>query len=339
MTASEPVGRHDERAAFAHVHGWGDADIQSLTPDASFRSYARLRRGGEGRMLMDAPPKHENLKAYLDVTAHLRALGLRVAETFEVNLETGFAFIEDMGDDTFTRLLDAGQDDMSLYLLATDVLKTLHAHPNVLDLELKPYDMTALLREVELFVDWFVPAVRGAHANPAEKAAYMNAWEVALADISVARDALVLRDYHVDNLMITPEAPGGQAADVRHCGLLDYQDALIGSRAYDLISLVEDARRDVRPAVKEAVMARYAEGLDTAGRKALERDMNLLGAQRHAKVAGIFIRLSKRDAKPIYLRHIPRVLRLLEACLQAPELAAVRDATEAMLPNYRDATF
>ncbi|NVJ97866.1 MAG: phosphotransferase [Alphaproteobacteria bacterium] len=323
-----------ERTSYLAGEGWGDANVFPLTPDASFRSYARLERGEEKRMLMDAPPSHENLRAYLDVTSHLRSLGLRVADTFGVDEPNGFAMIEDMGDDTFTRLLNAGHDELSLYLLAVDVLKKLHTHDRALDLDLPPYDMVALLREVELFVDWFVPACRGSNVTPTEKQAYMDAWEKALERISLTRDALVLRDYHVDNLMIT-----GSLGGVESCGLLDYQDALIGSRAYDLVSLVEDARRDVSPHVYEACVTRYSEGLSLQDQEKLRLDMALLGAQRHAKVAGIFIRLSKRDAKPIYLKHMPRVLRLMKKCLENDALQDVRATIDRMVPGYEEAIF
>jgi len=242
--------------------------------------------------------------------------------------------IEDMGNDTFTRLLDAGHEAMPLYLLATKVLKALHAHPKATDIGLPPYDMATLLREAELFVDWFVPAFRGSAPTTAEKERYMGAWRDALAEVSEARSALVLRDYHVDNLMIT-----GGLEDVSHCGLLDYQDALLGAPAYDLVSLVEDARRDVPEDLRAAVMALYTDGMTGPDVTALERDMALLGAQRHAKVAGIFVRLSKRDGKPIYLGHIPRVLRLLSKGLEATELAGVRQSIEAMVPGYQQARF
>lgn len=326
--------REAARQDFIAEQGWSDADIQPLTPDASFRSYARLVRNNDSRMLMDAPPSHENLRAYLDVTAHLRQMGLRVAETFGIDEQSGFAMIEDMGDDTFTRLLQSGHDELPLYLLAVDVLKALHSHPNALTLDLPPYDIAALLREAELFVDWFVPACRGSVVTGAEKEDFMTAWGRALSQVAGARDALVLRDYHVDNLMIVGGLDG-----VHNCGLLDYQDALIGSRAYDLVSLVEDARRDISPEVYLASVARYVDGMPEGEQANLLRDMALLGAQRHAKVAGIFIRLSKRDAKPIYLKHIPRVLRLMKKCLEHEALSEVRTSIERMIPDYEQATF
>ena len=333
MTLDGLASRQRDRQYFLKAAGWGDADIKSLVPDASFRSYHRLHQGGAHRMLMDAPPQYENLGAYLDITAHMRALGLRVPRVDASDLASGFALIEDFGDDTFTRLLAAGGNETTLYMLAVDVLKALQSHSDATNIDLPPYDMPTLLREAELFVDWFVPAVRGAVPSEGEKKRYMTAFEAALAGVAHDRRALVLRDYHVDNLMITGEGQG-----ISQCGLLDYQDALLGSPAYDLISLVEDARRDVSAATRNAVLDHYFSGWQAADKEVFERDMALLGAQRHAKVAGIFVRLSRRDNKHIYLGHIPRVLRLLDAHMKRPELTEVRAAVMAMLPDFPTAT-
>jgi aminoglycoside/choline kinase family phosphotransferase len=326
--------RDQARQDFIKTHGWGSADVTALAPDASFRSYRRLADGDRRAMLMDAPPGQENLHAYLDLTAHLRGLGLRVPEIYAEDRGQGFALIEDFGDDTFTRLLSTGADERTLYLLATDTLLAQQAHGRATEIKAPAYDMATLLREAEVFVDWYVPAVRGAGVRADEKARYIQAFEAALAGVAIDRSALVLRDYHVDNLMIV-----GASGSIQDCGLLDYQDALVGSPAYDLVSLVEDARRDVTDATREAVLARYFEGRAAGDRAALERDMAILGAQRHAKVAGLFLRLSRRDNKHVYLKHIPRVVRLLERNLRVPELEGVRAAVLAMLPEFPNGTF
>lgn len=328
------VTRMDEQLVFLTEHGWREADITPLVPDASYRSYKRLNLKGERCMLMDAPPPRENLNAYLDMTAHLKSLGLRVPEVFAEDRRLGYALIEDFGDDTFTRLLEAGRDTRTLYLIATDILVALHRNRRARDIALAPYDMLALLREAALFVDWFVPVVRGESVSQAERARYMTAFEGALKDVALCRDALVLRDFHVDNLMILHET-----YDAGHCGLLDYQDALIGSPAYDVISLIEDARCDVAPEIREAVLTRYFNAMPDVDSEAFLSDMMLLGAQRSAKIAGLFIRLSRRDNKHIYLKHLPRVNRHLNNCLQASELEEVREAICAMLPGFPNVAY
>ncbi|WP_417458334.1 aminoglycoside phosphotransferase family protein [Kordiimonas sp.] len=326
--------RSRDQLGFLRQCGWAGAEVTPLIPDASYRSYKRLHLHGEHRMLMDAPPPRENLNAYLDMTAHLRGLGLRVPEVYAEDRALGYALIEDFGDDTFTRLLEAGKDARTLYMIATDVLITLHSHERARDIALAPYDMPSLLREAALFVDWFVPAVRGRSVSAEERTCYMVAFEEALGGVALCRDTLVLRDYHVDNLMIL-----GETFDAGHCGLLDYQDALIGSPAYDVISLIEDARCDVSPDVRDAVLERYFSAMPHVDRAAFMADMMLLGAQRSAKIAGLFIRLSRRDNKHIYLKHLPRVNAHLNRCLQADVLRGVQQAVEAMLPGFPNVAY
>jgi len=320
---------------FVESSGWAEADLFPLPLDASFRSYIRLTLNGESRMLMDAPPGKEKLPEYLRINEHLRELGLRVPRVYARDLEQGFALIEDFGDDTFTRLLARGDNEQDLYLKAVDVLVHMHsAGGHATEIDVPSYDMDALLAEVELFLDWFVPAARGWEATAAEKHAYREAWRSALAGISMDRSTLVLRDYHVDNLMVVPDGPNASK-----CGLLDFQDALIGARAYDLVSLVEDARRDVSQTIKAAVLSRYFDKCADVVPDKMKEDMALLGAQRHAKVAGIFLRLSRRDQKDVYLAHMPRVLRLLAQALDHPMLAEVRKVTESLVPDYKVARF
>ena len=331
MAEAVVSSRSDDQLDFLAQHGWVQAEVTPLIPDASFRSYKRLSLNGSRRMLMDAPPSHENIDAYLDVTAHLRSLGLRVAEVYAEDRTRGFALIEDLGDDTFTRLLAAGADRKALYLTATDILAHLHSSAQATGLDVPAYDMPTLLREAALFADWFVPAVRGAAVSGGEREDFLGAFEEALAGVAADRRALVLRDYHVDNLMIVPGGDG-----MAGCALLDYQDALIGSPAYDVISLIEDARCDIPPEVRVAVLTHYFKARPELDRAAFITDMQLLGAQRSAKIAGIFVRLSRRDNKHVYLKHIPRVVHYIDRCLAAPALARVRASVRAMLPEYPD---
>ena len=163
---------------------------------------------------------------------------------------------------------------------------------------------------------------------PAEvREAYVQAWNEALAETLAQPATLVLRDFHVDNLMQLPERRGIQA-----CGLLDFQDAVAGPAAYDLMSLLEDARRDVAPGVRDEMLARYRAGIAGNDADAFARSFAVLAVQRHAKVIGIFTRLDRRDGKPAYLVHIPRVWRLLDAALNEPALAPVARWFERHVP-------
>ncbi|MEX0297446.1 MAG: aminoglycoside phosphotransferase family protein [Kordiimonas sp.] len=324
--------RLEQQQKFCDLQGWGCADIFPLPCDASKRSYTRLVDNSRSAMLMDAPPEFENLAAYMRLAGHLSGLGIRTPEIYAYDLEQGFAIIEDFGDDTFTRLLDRGVSDEALYSQAVDVLIHIQKSPDAASVEAPPYDEKLLLLEVERFVDWFVPAVRGADVTVEERDIHIEAWKEALQYVANERSMLVVRDFHVDNLMIVDGGEGLAA-----CGLLDFQDALIGSAAYDVVSLVEDARRDVSAEVRALVLDKYFKAFPDLNRNTFNRDMAILGAQRHAKVLGLFARLSRQDDKHGYLKHVPRVARLLDRCLQIPELAKVREVIEALVPNYQQA--
>jgi aminoglycoside/choline kinase family phosphotransferase len=313
---------------FLAAAGWGDARRQPLAGDASFRRYVRLERpDGARAMLMDAPPPQEDVRPFVGVDAHLRRLGFSAPEILAADLEDGLLLLEDFGDATFTRVLAAGGDEMPLYELAVDLLIGLHGQKEAAAAELPEYDDARLLDEAVLLVDWFLPAALGAPPSAADRADYLELWRAVLPAARQVPRTLVLRDYHVDNLMQL-EGRRGLAA----CGLLDFQDAVIGPAPYDLISLLEDARRDIAPTLVETMVARYLAAFPDLDRDDFEASMAILGAQRHAKVIGIFTRLDRRDGKPVYLRHIPRVWRLFERNLGHPALAGIKRWVDAAVP-------
>jgi aminoglycoside/choline kinase family phosphotransferase len=277
---------------------------------------------------MEAPPDREDVRPFLHMARHLRDLGFSAPEIFAADRTTGLVLLEDFGDDTFTRMLSAGHDETSLYQLAIDVLIHLHRlePATAVPAWLPPYDTGRLLDEALLLCDWYMPA---ACRRPTEAArvAYSAAWEEALIPAVSSPATLVLRDFHVDNLMRLSGRDG-----LRACGLLDFQDAVAGPAAYDVMSLLEDARRDVSPALKAEMLARYAAGIGHADWEPFHRTFAVLAAQRHAKVIGIFTRLSRRDGKDAYLAHIPRVWRLLERALAHDALAPVAGWFDRHLP-------
>jgi N-acetylmuramate 1-kinase len=319
-----------ERAAaiaeFLAGAGWPGATPAPLAADASFRRYFRLRGNRRGAVLMDAPPPQEDVRPYVHVAGLLRALGLSAPEIYAEDRERGLLLIEDFGDDTYTRLLADGGDEAQLYALAIDTLVTLQRAVTAPP-DLPPYDEPTLLREVALLVDWYAPAMLGRPLADAARDEYLALWREALAFVEAGEPTFVLRDYHVDNLMLLPGRIG-----VRGCGLLDFQDALVGPPAYDLVSLLEDARRDVPPALREAMTERYIAARPGIDRGAFRRATAILAAQRNAKIIGIFTRLWRRDGKPQYLGHIPRVWRLLGADLREPALRGVGRWLDRHLP-------
>lgn len=299
--------------------GWDGAERRLLAADASFRHYDRLSDGARRAVLMNAPPDKEPVGPFLAVQEILLRLGLSAPKLLAAAPEEGLLLLEDLGDRTFTRALAEGEREERLYRLAVDVLIALHRRwQPKLGTGLAPYDEAALLREALLFVEWYRPAASGESTPPAAREAFVAAWRAVLKAVADRREVLVLRDYHVDNLMLLPAREGAAA-----CGLLDFQDALLGARAYDLVSLLEDARRDVATPLAEAMRARYLAAFPQLDRDAFAADYAVLGVQRSTKILGIFVRLDRRDGKPRYLAHLPRLWRLVEQGLAHPALAPV----------------
>ena len=312
--------RDTQRRAFLSGADFAGSHLVPMQQDASFRRYFRLDGGEHGWLLMDAPPETENLTAWLEIGRHLADLGLRAPAVMHSDVRNGFALIEDFGDQTFTRLLDSGEAPETLYSQATDLLTHLHRQPNAFLAALKPYNLDALMAEAILLPDWFLPLISGKPVAPEERDRYQEIWERVFTSLPTPAISLVLRDFHVDNLMRLPgETP------LQRIGLLDFQDALIGPMAYDLMSLLEDARRDLPSALAEQMKQRYFEAMPLLEMENFNIWYRVLAAQRHCKVAGIFSRLALRDDKPLYLAHIPRVLGLLQAHLDEPLLRPLGD--------------
>jgi aminoglycoside/choline kinase family phosphotransferase len=279
-------------------------------------------------VLMDAPPPKEDVRPFIAVARVLRGLGLSAPTILAQDIDAGLLLLEDFGDSTYTRLLAAGAAEEPLYALAVDLLIALHRGftPASASL-LPPYDDERLLTEASLLVDWYLPAIAGRPTEPRLREEYLALWRGLLPVARGIPDSLVLRDYHVDNLMLLDGRAG-----IAACGLLDFQDAVIGPRSYDLVSLLEDARRDVRADLAGAMLRRYIDAFPELGRAAFEASYAVLGAQRNCKIVGIFTRLCVRDGKPIYLGHIPRVWRLIEHDLRHPALAPVARWLDQHIP-------
>jgi hypothetical protein len=279
---------------------------------------------------MDAPPsEQEKLPAYIAGAGALRRLGLSAPEIYAADQDAVLLLIEDFGNDTFTRALAGGADERALYALAIDTLVALQRAVAATGLpDLPHYDEERLLTEASLLADWYAPAGLGRRLPEPARAEYLAIWRELLPLAAPERTTLVLRDYHVDNLMRLPGRAG-----VKSCGILDFQDAVIGSPAYDLVSLLEDARRDVPAALREEMTGRYLVAFPEIDRARFRRAAAILAAQRNAKIVGLFVRLWQRDGKPAYLVHLPRVWRLLEADLAEPALTPLRDWLDRHLPS------
>jgi hypothetical protein len=300
---------------FLGTSAWGAATCEPLTGDASTRDYFRLRKEGQSAILMDASRFLESVGPFIHIDDHLGRLGFSVPAIWARDDEKGFLLLEDFGDETFTRLLENRGAPEKLYALATDVLIALHQHPQAIPRGLRAYHPEKMLEDIEQFLEWRSPAI------PEEgHAAFRTAWREVLLLAHRVPASLLLRDYHVANLMLLPDRAG-----IRQAGLLDFQDAYRGPITYDLVSLLEDARRDVPEALKEELLARYRAHFPVLDRNAFETSLAILAALRHTRVLAIFERLSRRDGKHDYQRlYSPRVERLLQRALSHPMLAGVR---------------
>lgn len=307
---------------FLAAHGWEGAEIRPLAGDASFRRYFRVHRGDETAVLMDAPPEHEDVGPFLLVADHLIERGFSPPRPLAVDREQGLILLEDFGDDRVAPLLarDPGRE-REIYEAAIDILARLSRQPAPEDLA--PYDDPQMAREVGLLTEWYAPAVSLDPDEGSFLAAWREAWADALEELE-RRPVLCLRDFHADNLMVLPGR--------RDLGLLDFQDALAGHPAYDLVSLLQDARRDVSPELEAAMLARYTDAAQVEDAECFRAHYEVLGAQRNTKILGIFTRLWRRDGKPHYLPFQPRVWSYLERNLAHPALAPVRDWFDRNLP-------
>jgi len=356
------AARREAMRDFLVASGWGDASIAPLPGDASTRRYARLRQNGRQAMLMDQPQNAEapvapagatpeqrralgynavarlagaDCARFAAVAGYLRGLGLGAPAIHAADHAQGFAILEDLGDALFADVMAQGADEAPLYTAAVEVLAKLHAGaaPETIGAgkPLFAYDETALIAETDLLTEWFLPLALAREATAEEIEEHRALWRAALRDLDLERRVFVHRDFHAQNLLWLPERQG-----VARIGLIDFQDAVAGSPAYDLVSLIEDARRDVSPDAAGAATAHYLETMRAQGinldEAAFRHEMAVMAAQRNAKIVGIFARLYRRDGKARYLSLLPRVWANLARDLRHPALAPLRAWYDRVIP-------
>jgi tRNA threonylcarbamoyl adenosine modification protein YjeE len=328
--------------------GLGEAARVRMAGDASTRRYHRMVAGNRRSILMDAPRKAdgppvrdgkpysriahlaETVVPYVAIAKGLREQGLSAPDIQHADLQQGLLVVEDLGAEGVV----AGEPPTPIverYETAVDVLLSLHGKslPRVLPVAphveygIPTYDMDALLIEVELLIEWYLPRL-GITVNDVTRAAYFRLWRDALQPVLDGAQTWVLRDFHSPNLLWLPDRK-----DIARIGVLDFQDAVIGSPAYDLASLLQDARVDVPEAVEVALLGRYVrhrrDGDIMFDPGTFIRSYVTLAAQRASKILGIFARLDVRDGKPQYLRHIPRIFGYLQRSLAHPSLEPLNE--------------
>jgi len=313
-------------ADFLAQAGFGAARLEPLPSDASARHYTRLHGGPRTALLMEAPPP-ENTRPFIAIAGHILGIGLSAPEIIAADPDQGLVLLEDLGDATHAALLDGGADAPMLYAEAAEALAALHEAPPPPGLP--AWDAAAMARATAAtFLDWWWPAAIGAAASDDLRAGLDAALHAMLAPFAATR-GFVHRDYFPANLMRLEGRAGA-----RRTGLLDFQDAGLGHPAYDLVSLVEDARRDVAPAARDAALARYFAARQTLVREDFTAAMAACAAQRHLRVAALWVRLARRDDKPRYLVHGPRCWRLLGQALEHTATAPLRLWLDDALPRH-----
>lgn len=352
---AERLDRLRKVAAFLDSAGWGGARRRYLHGDASTRAYERLARNGERAVLMNAPATAdgppirggrpysaiaklaEDIVPFLAIGQGLRQRGVHAPQIHAFDIAKGLIVMEDLGGDTLVG--EAGPIE-ARYKAASELL----AHMHGLDwpariavagngvYELPAYDEEALLIEAELLLDWYLPAEQGAPVGEGLRSSYLRCWRQALAGLDGVEPVWTLRDFHSPNLIWLGERRGSDAG--QSIGVIDFQDALLGHPAYDLVSLLQDARVDIPADMEERLFEHYcAKRGPELDRQALEAAYALLGAQRNSKILGIFARLSARDGKHGYLGHLPRIRRYLTRDLAHPALADLRGWYAAHAPQ------
>jgi aminoglycoside/choline kinase family phosphotransferase len=352
----------DAMRDFLRDAGWASADIRALPGDASTRRYFRIGANGRRAMLMDQPQHAETPAApalatpqqrealgynavarlagadcarFVAVAGYLRTRGLSAPEIYAADCSSGFVLMEDFGERLYADILHEAGNEYDLYRPAIDALARLHSDSAPAQISphvaLYPYDETAMLAEVALLTDWYFPLVLNRKATAEERSDHHALWQKLLASVRDSGARFVHRDYHAQNLLWLPEREG-----VARVGMIDFQDAVAGSNAYDLVSLLEDARRDVPAELARDMTNHYIFAMREQGTPVCEDELKMslaiMAAQRNAKIAGIFARLHLRDGKPRYLDYLPRVWGYLRHDLEHPALAELKKWYESVLP-------
>lgn len=318
--------RNSEIDDFLKVHGWAGAKREALAGDASHRRYERIVNGQRRAVLMDAAGDPESIGPFMVIDRYLRDCGYSAPEIYAADEAVGLMLLEDLGDDLYTGLIDDGEDQRPLFAAAMDVLIDLHGTtPD--GLAVPTLDSDRLIEQLDVILDWYAPEIIGAALSNTLREDFFTAWRAVLPLVAALPTCLVLYDYHAPNLIWLPDRRG-----LGRVGLLDFQDAMIGPLAFDVVSLLENPRQDTDPALVDAMIARYLAARPEIDRQDFATAYAVLGAQRVTRNVGNFTRLWRRDGKPAYLDHLPRLWRLLDNSLGYPALAPVAAWFDAVLP-------
>ena len=354
---SDRTARMQRAGAFLEAGDWRGCERRFLQGDASARRYERLKKAGRSAVFMDMPSQPdgppvrdglpysaiahlaEGVRPFVAMAGALRGLELSAPEIFAKDLDRGFLVIEDLGDAVYGTMIEDGVDMTEPYEAAADLLVSLRGRATAESVEVGDgtihriplYDDAALQIETDLVLDWFWPRAHGEEADPEVRQVFAAHWAPLFGRLLLDDRVWTMRDYHSPNLVWL----GGREG-ISRVGLLDFQDAVLGHPAYDLVSLLQDARTTVAPEREAEMLGRYCSTAADAGPPFDEAKFReayaILGAQRATKILGIFVRLADRDGKPDYLRHVPRVSDYLDRNLDHPALAGLKQWFDENLP-------
>ncbi|MBQ7412710.1 MAG: phosphotransferase [Alphaproteobacteria bacterium] len=308
---------------FLKQHNWDQAERIVLAADASARTYDRLIKKSQTAILMNSPLS-ERPDLFVMIDKLLQKTGVHVPNILAADMENGFLLLEDFGDNTFTRLLNNGTDELDLYRKGIDALIQIQNNVQLPPDGIAEYTAKRLMNGVLFLPNWFGQYAIPGGINDKAKQEFIDIWTPLIQKIMTLPQNIVLLDYHADNLMITPTGD---------CGILDFQDACIGPVTYDLMSLLEDERRNVPASVRQNLIEHYFAGCPAYDTPAVRETLSLVAMQRHTRVIGIFMRLFLRDKKEKYLKMIPFVWELVERHLDEPVFADYKVWLDRYIPT------
>jgi len=319
----------DSSQYFLQRYALENAQFIPFKADGLERRYFRIM--GKKLLFMDASHEALGLTDFVVIAEHLGELGLSAPLIVAAQCDGGLALIEDFGDSSYLRCLNGGLNETKLYQTAVEALLRLHHHPRAKQINLSDYNLERYLEELSIFSHWFAPTVQPLLDVKCFNDQFIALWAKALAPVAMRQDTLTLRNFEVANLMLL-----AQRSAFKRCGLLDFQDALFGPCEYDLVSLLQDARRDLSPELEQKMLAFYiANAPDYLGSaENIKQRYALLGAQRHARILGVFVKLYQRDNQLIYLNFIPRVLAQFKAALIDAGLTDIIIFLAEKLPSW-----
>lgn len=314
------------REEYLERTGWADADITPVSEDCAMRRYLRLQKGDKTVILLESlPDSHPHATPghkvcdYIRIGSYLRNAGVYTPEIYDYDEEKGLLLVEDLGHQTFKQALESGVSAKTLYAQATDVLRYMRENVPANGIDLPSYNDSHMHADRTHVINWYWPAVTGIKPTENDVQDYINVWDQIESQLPPVPQVFTHVDFHFENVMWLPENKG-----LSRCGVIDFQQAVVGPAPYDLANLLEDARMSVPDGIRAAMMVSYCEGMTKEEREIFQSWFRILAAQFHCRVIGLFIRMAVRDGKYGYFPHLPRLAGYMRDNIEDPLLAPLK---------------